>query len=165
MQAHSTLSAPVLLALCGGPCLLAACATPKPTTLGASDFGAAERGEISGSCLETEKGAPRSPATWEELESRSSARGTRSNIIEFAFGIYTNHITKIDGARCEHRPTCSRYSLEAIRAHGFVVGSWLTLDRLMRASKSSTLRTLPLYKFEEGKPYFRDPVEENDFFF
>lgn len=36
------------------------------------------------------------------------------------------------GARCRHLPTCSGYSADAFRRHGFAKGSWLTLSRLCR---------------------------------
>jgi|GEM_PF-462481 putative membrane protein insertion efficiency factor len=148
--------------------LVCGCATPKPTSGTEESFGMPHTDEA----FSASKLAPtiehRDPPSWEKItqtEPGPRARSMQSNIIEFAFSIYTNHITKIDGARCEHRPTCSRYAVDAVRKHGFVVGSWLTIDRLMRGSQSSSLRTLPIYKFENGRPYFRDPVEENDFFF
>jgi hypothetical protein len=52
-----------------------------------------------------------------------------------------------------------------MRKHGFVAGAWLSVDRLMRAGNSSSLRQLPLKEFHEGNRYYHDPVEENDFFF
>lgn len=85
--------------------------------------------------------------------------------IDFAFQIYSRYITRVDGARCEHRPTCSRYAVDAIKKHGYVLGSLLTIDRLLRAERSSTLRDLPIDKVEDGRHYFADPVENNDFFF
>jgi hypothetical protein len=87
-----------------------------------------------------------------------------SGLFEFGYRLYRNHITQIDGARCEHRPTCSRFSIQAIRKHGFLVGSLLSLDRLFRAGNSSVIRELPIHKIEGGRPFFEDPVEANDFF-
>lgn len=83
---------------------------------------------------------------------------------DFAFSLYSNHLTKIDGVRCEHRPTCSYYTVLAVRRHGYVVGSMLAIDRLLRSSRSSSLRYLPIYKVEDGRTYFYDPVSNNDFF-
>lgn len=149
--------------------LVSGCTTPRPASGDADAFASPHTDEAFSASKYSPTIEHRSPASWEKIEQRereeARARSTQSNIIEFAFSIYTNHITKIDGARCEHRPTCSRYAVEAVRKHGFVVGSWLTIDRLMRGAQSSSLRTLPIYKFENGRPYFRDPVEENDFFF
>jgi uncharacterized protein len=34
--------------------------------------------------------------------------------------------------RCRYAPTCSQYSVEAVRAHGFPKGIWLTTTRLFR---------------------------------
>ncbi|NML33317.1 membrane protein insertion efficiency factor YidD [Paraburkholderia antibiotica] len=36
------------------------------------------------------------------------------------------------GPRCRFRPTCSQYAIDALRSHGALKGSWLTLRRLGR---------------------------------
>jgi uncharacterized protein len=36
------------------------------------------------------------------------------------------------GGQCRFVPTCSQYALEAVRRHGALRGSWLTLKRLAR---------------------------------
>lgn len=102
-------------------------------------------------------------AAW-PVAARRQALPARSNIVEVAFRFYSRHLTQVDGARCEHRPTCSRYAILSIRKHGLLVGSWLTVDRLMRTDHSSVLRFLPRRAFEGGT-YFVDPVEANDFYF
>lgn len=33
---------------------------------------------------------------------------------------------------CRFQPTCSTYALEALRTHGAVRGTWLTVRRLLR---------------------------------
>lgn len=35
-------------------------------------------------------------------------------------------------SRCLYRPTCSQYSLEALRKHGAVKGLWLSVKRISR---------------------------------
>ena len=91
--------------------------------------------------------------------------GSGSGMFDQAFKVYARFITKIDGARCEHRPTCSRYARDAIRKHGLFLGAFLAVDRLVRGTRSSPLRQLDLYTIENGRPYFEDPIEDNDFFF
>lgn len=86
-------------------------------------------------------------------------------MVEVAYRFYSGYLTKVDGARCPHRPTCSRYSIHAIRKHGLIVGSWLTIDRLLRGDRSSVLRALPRRSFGGEEVYYVDPVSENDFFF
>ena len=36
------------------------------------------------------------------------------------------------GGRCRFHPTCSAYALEALRLHGAVRGTWLTVRRIGR---------------------------------
>lgn len=36
------------------------------------------------------------------------------------------------GCCCRFEPSCSRYGMEAIRLHGSIKGSWLTLKRVCR---------------------------------
>jgi len=38
------------------------------------------------------------------------------------------------GSICAHTPTCSQYSLIAIKRHGAIVGWWMTGKRLLRCS-------------------------------
>ncbi|MBF8776292.1 membrane protein insertion efficiency factor YidD [Pseudomonas fulva] len=45
---------------------------------------------------------------------------------------YQLFISPVIGSRCRFHPTCSQYSIEALRTHGALMGSWLTLRRLLR---------------------------------
>ncbi len=42
------------------------------------------------------------------------------------------------GVRCRHLPTCSHYGCDAYARHGFWIGSWLTLSRLLRCHPLGT---------------------------
>jgi len=46
--------------------------------------------------------------------------------------LYRVVISPIKPRTCRFVPTCSRYSLLALRRHGALRGSWLTVRRLLR---------------------------------
>ena len=45
---------------------------------------------------------------------------------------YKYFISPLLGNRCRFYPSCSSYSLEALQLHGAIIGSYLTLKRLLR---------------------------------
>ncbi|MDO9423658.1 MAG: membrane protein insertion efficiency factor YidD [Methylobacter sp.] len=45
---------------------------------------------------------------------------------------YRYFISPLLGSRCRFYPSCSSYSLEALQLHGAIIGSYLTLKRLLR---------------------------------
>ncbi len=46
--------------------------------------------------------------------------------------LYKGLISPLLGSRCRFTPTCSSYAVEALKAHGFVKGSWLSGKRLLK---------------------------------
>jgi putative component of membrane protein insertase Oxa1/YidC/SpoIIIJ protein YidD len=112
---------------------------------------------------------PRHPAFTQRLETKKNKVSKQENISPFsssflglAYLFWKNFLTKSDGPRCAHRPSCSRYAHLAIRTHGIPLGIWMAFDRLMRGSFSSTLRSLELIRTSSGV-YFLDPLENNEF--
>ncbi|MEQ6900885.1 membrane protein insertion efficiency factor YidD [Nocardioides sp. YIM 152588] len=45
---------------------------------------------------------------------------------------YQTVISPLYGQVCRFYPSCSHYAIEAIRVHGSIKGSWLTVRRLAR---------------------------------
>lgn len=45
---------------------------------------------------------------------------------------YQRFISPVTPAACRYSPTCSQYTLEAIKLHGAFSGSWLGLKRIAR---------------------------------
>lgn len=73
---------------------------------------------------------------------------------------YQKVIGPVNGGRCPMYPTCSQYSVQAIRKHGPIVGIIMTADRLIHERDEQGYA--PLIKV--GSRYrFDDPVRNNDF--
>ncbi len=75
-------------------------------------------------------------------------------------GFYGKYISPVDGKNCPCYPTCSQYSLDAIRKHGVLIGLVMTADRLMH--ENDEIRIAPLIKVNHSRQVY-DPVESNDF--
>jgi uncharacterized protein len=45
---------------------------------------------------------------------------------------YRRFLSPLLGQQCRFQPTCSAYSLEALRTHGALRGTWLTVRRIGR---------------------------------
>lgn len=140
--------------------LLSACQSTPSAKAGATTWATA--GGMPAGAVARASMPEGGPPGWDE--GGGGAAASNSGIFTTAYRLYSRHLTAVDGPRCEHRPTCSRYAYEAVQHHGFMLGSWLAVDRLMRSNSSSVLRRLPIEKIEEGSVYYRDPIDDNDFF-
>lgn len=54
------------------------------------------------------------------------------NILIAPLRFYQIAISPFRRASCRHYPTCSSYSIEAIKVHGPLKGSWLSIRRISR---------------------------------
>jgi putative membrane protein insertion efficiency factor len=50
----------------------------------------------------------------------------------FLIKIYQWIISPILGPKCRFTPSCSHYGLEALKKHGIIKGTWLTIKRIAR---------------------------------
>jgi len=73
---------------------------------------------------------------------------------------FQKFISPVDGPRCPMYPTCSTYALQALQRHGPVLGSFLSVDRLLHETTPAE-QTIPLQGFERLRYY--DPLDANDF--
>jgi uncharacterized protein len=73
---------------------------------------------------------------------------------------YQKTVGPVVSGRCPMYPTCSQYSVEAIRKHGPAIGIIMTADRIIHELDEQ--EHAPLVKI--GSRYrFDDPVQNNDF--
>jgi putative component of membrane protein insertase Oxa1/YidC/SpoIIIJ protein YidD len=84
-----------------------------------------------------------------------------SNPLSFMVQAYRTHISPIDGKHCPMYPSCSAYSVESFKKHGFLMGWMMTCDRLYRCGRDE-LRLSPEIRVN-GEIRTYDPVENNDF--
>lgn len=73
---------------------------------------------------------------------------------------YQKTISPVDGDRCSLYPTCSQYSVLAVRKHGPVIGVIMTVDRLIHETDET--RFAPLVRIGDRYRY-ADSVADNDF--
>ncbi|WP_445381537.1 membrane protein insertion efficiency factor YidD [Robiginitalea sp. IMCC43444] len=45
--------------------------------------------------------------------------------------IYQRYISPLTPPSCRYSPTCSQYTLEALKKHGLFKGGWLSLKRIL----------------------------------
>lgn len=73
---------------------------------------------------------------------------------------YQRHMHAVTASRCIMLPSCSQYSLEAIRRYGVIIGIIMTMDRFIHEWDEP--KHAPLVKVD-GKLRCFDPVEANIF--
>ncbi|MBR6439258.1 MAG: membrane protein insertion efficiency factor YidD [Bacteroidales bacterium] len=53
-----------------------------------------------------------------------------ANFLILLIKIYQYTLSPFIGRNCRYTPTCSNYSIEAIRKYGAIKGGWLTIKRV-----------------------------------
>ena len=56
----------------------------------------------------------------------------------FLVKLYQKTVSPMLPSTCRFHPSCSAYSIEALREHGAVAGTWMTLRRILRCHPLST---------------------------
>lgn len=93
--------------------------------------------------------------------SPNAAPGLSGNPLFLASLVYSNFLTRMDGPRCQHLPTCSRFASQAVGRHG-VLGIPMGLDRILQPPSSSAVRLLPELEYGGVFRHY-DPVENYEF--
>jgi len=75
--------------------------------------------------------------------------------------LYQKYLSSVMGGRCPMYPSCSHYTVDAVKKHGPLMGWVMACDRLMRCGRDEIKRS-PLVRINQDT-FCYDPVEENDF--
>ena len=79
----------------------------------------------------------------------------------FGMHFYQHVIGTLDGRSCPAYPVCSSYAQQALQKHGWLLGSWLALDRLIHEA-DDLQRQGPVVMID-GQMRLHDPLIRNDF--
>lgn len=78
----------------------------------------------------------------------------------FPVNFYRHVVGDIDGRSCPSYPVCSSYARQAFAEYGWLVGSWLMLDRLIH--EGGDLQSGPRIVFGD-EVRLHDPLRRNSF--
>lgn len=90
-----------------------------------------------------------------------AAYNPQTPVFEKGLIFYGKTLSRIDGNRCPGYPVCSLYSKQAYQQYGAVLGTFLTIDRLLREWAEIHDAKRQIYK--EGKQRYFDPLNRNTF--
>lgn len=91
------------------------------------------------------------------------ARPVRSTPQPLFLGLlafYRTVVSPVNGSNSDLAPVPSLYAVQAIKAHGVLLGSVLTTERLIH--ESSVIPTAPRFR-EDGREFFYDPLAWNTY--
>lgn len=102
---------------------------------------------------------PRHPV-FREAEPPAEPASLAARMLEAPVRFYQRRISPHDGPRCPLYPTCSDYARQALRRHGAVMGTLMTVDRLVQEpeihARAPRIRV-------HGHLRGYDPIEAGDF--
>lgn len=75
--------------------------------------------------------------------------------------LFQKLVSPVDGATCDFYPTCSAYTRQSFKKHGFFLGLAMASERISRDHTPEGYDLI--FKFD--RYYISDPVENNDFWF
>ncbi len=78
----------------------------------------------------------------------------------WAVSFFRDFISRVDSDRCPSLPTCSSYSIEAFKKHGYFLGWLMTVDRLIHEADEGQVS---LNVYHNGRLRVLDPVDNNDY--
>ena len=93
-------------------------------------------------------------------EEKVTRNESETNVGAWLASVFSKHISAVDGDRCPSEPTCSRYSVQAFKKHGLVMGWLMTVDRLIHEADEWNFSPV---KNRGGKGKIIDPVQNNDY--
>ena len=97
-------------------------------------------------------------SVWQTM--RLSSTAPQGFIIQF----YQHVLGDVDGRSCPSYPVCSVYGREALDMHGWLLGSWLAMDRLIHEGDDLKNDSFGEHMIVfEGERRLYDPLSRNDF--
>lgn len=82
----------------------------------------------------TESATDRQEQTAQAEQDNSQQLSLAVRLLSYPVKFYRHFISPLLPPSCRFTPTCSQYALEALRVHGALKGSWLTIWRLLRCN-------------------------------
>ena len=82
-------------------------------------------------------------------------------IILLPLAFYSKFLSPANGPGCPSYPSCSTYARQSIKKHGALLGSWLTIDRLIHEHSELDMG-LRITRQNDGRAFVLDTLQMND---
>ena len=97
-----------------------------------------------------------------ELLGSGSSHGYCARLLIWIVRAYQATLSSFMGGHCRFQPTCSVYSIDAIRRHGAMRGTWLTIKRLSRCHPFGGFGYDPVPSSFESTPKLAVPDSDEE---